>query len=296
MKVKKGIIAAGGWSTRFLPAVKTYAQPLIPVLDRACIQYLVEEMVGAGIEEVAVIHRHGEGSIKKYFSPDKELEEYLKKTKKGEEMKNWKKVMGKVKKWRFIPQSRKLPYGNATPILTAKNFIDDKPFVYMFGDDFVIEKKRGKYLGRMIEIFEKERALVVLGAQEVPKKEIKKYGAVKYVKEGGVKNQVAGIIEKPPVRKTPSRVAQFGRFVISPAIFEVLDKQGVGEKGELWLTDANNSLAQTGVVIAEPIEEGLWMTTGDPLNWLKTNILMGLRDKKIGKELRSFVEKLDKWE
>lgn len=294
--MKKGVIAAGGWSTRFLPAVKTYAKPLVPILDRACIQYLVEEMVEAGIDEIAVVHRPGEESIKRYFQEDKDLDEYLKKGGKEKCMKGWKKVMGKIKKWKFIPQGKNLPYGNATPILAAKSFIDNEPFVYMFGDDFVIEKETGKYLSRMIEIFEEEKALVVLGAQEVPKKEIEKYGAVKYKKEGKIKNQVAGIVEKPPAWKAPSRMAQFGRFVISPTIFETLDKQIIGKGGELWLTDTNNSLAQTGVVIAEPIEEGLWITTGDPLNWLKTNILVGLRDKKMGKKLRSFVEKLDKWE
>jgi UTP--glucose-1-phosphate uridylyltransferase len=292
-KIRKGVIAAGGWSTRFLPAVKTFAKQMVPVLDRPGIQYLVEEMIGAGIEEIAIVHRHGEGSIKRYFQEDKELEEYLRKTGKGECMKSWKEVMKGVKKWRFIPQGRSLPYGNATPILSAKGFIGNDPFVYMFGDDFILEKKTGEYLSQLIKVFEKYRPGVVLGVQEVSRKEIEKYGSVAYAKDDKYPNRIKQILEKLPLEKALSDMAQFGRFVISNDIFGILKRLKLGIGGELWLTDANNMIAREGVAIAEPIKNGEWITTGDPLRWLKVNIKMAWKEKGYRKELKKIWKELD---
>ncbi len=272
MKIKKGVIAAGGWSTRFLPAVKAYAKHLVPILDKPNIQYLVEEMVAAGIEEVAIVHRHGEKSIKQYFSHDIELEKYLKESGKEEFLEGWQTVMRKVKRWYFTPQRRSLPYGNGTPLLCVKNFVGKEPFVYMFGDDFLLEKKPGVYLAQMMAIFNKYQPAVVLGAQKVEGREIEKYGSIKYVKDRKYPNRAAAVLEKLAMEEAPSQMAQFGRFILSEKIFEALGKAGVGRGGELWLTDANNWLCKNAVVIAEPIKSGEWLTTGDPENWLKTNI------------------------
>ena len=145
MKIKKGVIAAAGRGTRFLPVVKGYPKELVPILDKPNIQYLVEEMVGAGIDEIAIIHRHGDNKIKKYFTPDPELEKFLKDSGKEEYLSSLKNLWKKVKVWKFIPQGRSLPYGNASPALAAKGFLGKDPFVFMFGDDMLIEDNPGDF-------------------------------------------------------------------------------------------------------------------------------------------------------
>jgi len=291
-KIKKGVVAAGGWSTRFLPAVKTFAKQMVPVLDKPGIHYLVEEMVAAGVEEIAIVHRAGEESIEKYFREDEALNEYLKKGGKEEYVASWKEIKKKVKKWGFFGQGKDLPYGNASPILAAKEFIGNEAFVYMFGDDFVLEKKAGEYLSHLISIFLKYNPEVVMGVQKVPWKEIERYGSVEYVDDDKYPNRISRIVEKWPADKALSNMAQFGRFVISPNIFDVLDRLELGIGGELWLTDANNMMAKEGVVIAEPIKNGEWMTTGDPLRWLKANIKVAWTKKEYREELVKLMKEL----
>lgn len=290
VRVRKAIIAAAGWSTRFLPAVKAFAKPLVPILGKANIQYLVEELISAGIEEIAIVHRPQEKTIKTYFGKDRELEKYLKRVGKQGCLGNLKEIQEKVV-FRFIPQPRHLPYGNATPVLAAKGFVDNQPFVYMYGDDILLERRPGKYLSSLIEIFEKYHPAAVAGSQKVPIEEISKLSSVKYAKNSPYPNQVERVVEKPPPQKAFSNICLFGRFVISPKIFAVLANQKI-VRGELWLTDAINTLAQEDVVIAEPIKEGKWMTTGDPLHWLQTNIEFALNHQEFRKPILEFIQKL----
>ena len=289
--VKKAIIAAAGRGTRFLPTVKAYPKELVPILEKPIIQYLVEELIGAGVDQIAIVHRHGEPSLKRYFTPDKELEKYLCQTGKSHFLSSLKEIWQKVKILKFIPQPRCLPYGNASPVLAAKSFVGKDSFVFMFGDDLVLEKKPGNYLATLIKIFEKYQPAVVLGVQEVPWKEINRYASIKYIKDKKYPNRAVAVLEKLPAKKAPSNVAQFGRFVVSPKIFSVLAKQKISSGGELWFADTVNTLAAQGVVIAEPIKNGKWLTTGDPLRWLKANIELALVKKEYKKKLRDFLQK-----
>ncbi len=291
MSVYKGVIAAAGRGTRFLPVVKGYPKELIPILDKPNIQYLIEEMIGAGINEIAIVHRPGETKIKEYFSPDKELEDYLQKNNKTEYLASLKEIWAKAK-LHFIPQSDNLPYGNASPVLAAKQFIDNQPFVYMFGDDFILESEPGKYLNLLINTYTKHQPAVVLGCQKVPWDEIHRYGSVQYAENPKTPNQAVGVLEKLPKDKAPSNIAQFGRFVLSPKAFPVLKDQQTS-KGELWLSDANNTLAKTDIAIAEPIREGKWLTTGDPLRWLKTNIEVGINSPDFEADLKAYLAEID---
>lgn len=292
MPVTKGVIAAAGRGTRFLPTTKAYPKELIPILDKPNIQYLVEEMIGAGINEIAIIHRPGETKIKEYFSPDKELADYLQKNNKSEYLVSLKNIWEKAK-LSFIPQTKDLPYGNATPVLAAKEFIDNQPFVYMFGDDFILEKKSGNYLSLLIETFNKHQPATILGCQEVAWEEIHRYGSVEYARKPKVPNQAVAVLEKLPKDKAPSNIAQFGRFILSPKVFPVLKDQETS-KGELWLSDANNTLAKTDIAIAEPIQQGKWLTTGDPLRWLKTNIEVGLTSPDFEADLKAYLAEISR--
>ena len=138
MNITKAVIAAAGRGTRFLPVVKQYPKELIAILDKPQIQYLVEELIGAGITDICIVHRHGDPSIKRYFTPDPELENYLEKNQKETYLDSLRSIWSKVN-FKFIPQPRHLPYGNASPVLAAKNFIQNDPFIYLFGDDITIE-------------------------------------------------------------------------------------------------------------------------------------------------------------
>ena len=293
MKIKKAVIAAAGRGTRFLPTVKAYPKELVPILSKPNIQYLVEELIGAGIEEICIVHRHGDNHLKKYFSPDKELEEYLRKTGKESFLDSLRVIWKKVRVFRFLPQPRHLPYGNASPVLAARAFINNQPFVYMFGDDLVLEKKPGNYLRRLIEIYQKYQPGIVLGVQRVPWEEINRYASIRYQKDSRYPHRAAEVLEKLPPDKAPSNVAQFGRFVVSPKIFAVLKNQSLSRDNELWFADAVNTLAREDIAIAEPIKEGEWLTTGDPLRWLKANLKVFWQEteKKTKEEFREWMKK-----
>jgi len=291
MQVTKGVITAAGRGTRFLPVVKGYPKELIAILDKPNIQYLVEEMIGAGITEIAIVHRPGEAKIKEYFSPDEELKKYLQENDKLDYLESLEKIWQKTD-LEFIPQGGDLPYGNASPALAAKDFIDNQPFVYMFGDDFILEPRAGQYLSLLIKTFIKYQPATILGCQEVPWDEINRYGSVKYAENPKVPNQAVAVLEKLPKDEAPSNIAQFGRFVLSPKVFQVLKDQELA-KGELWLADANNTLAKTDIAIAEPIQKGKWLTTGDPLRWLKTNIAVALNSPGLSTDLKAYLTEID---
>ena len=163
----------------------------------------------------------------------------------------------------------------------------------MFGDDLTVEPNPGQYLKEMIGTFEKYSPAVLLGGQYVPWEEINRYGSMKFVEDEKYPQRVVAVLEKLPADQAPSNFAQGGRFVVSGAkIFEVLSKQGLSRDNELWFADANNTLAQTDVVMAQEIKDGTWMTTGDPLRWLKANIAIALKDPEYSNDLSEFLNSL----
>ena len=290
-KITKAVVACGGWSTRFLPAVKIYAKQMVPILDKPQIHYILEELAGAGITDIVIIHRDGEDSLIRYFSPDPELETYLKETGKEAVMAPWHNLISRFKSISFLPQTKAYPYGNGVPILVAKDFIGDNPFIYLFADDLHIEDVPGAFLSKMIATFEKYQPAAVLAVEEVPASEINRYGSMKYVNDPKYPHRVSAIVEKPSAAEAPSLFGSTGRFVLSSKYIETLQNTKTS-KGELWLTDANNYLAQNDVLLTEELPHGVWMTTGDPLRWLKANIVMGLRHPDFKVSLSEFLKTL----
>lgn len=287
--IQKAIITAAGRGTRFLPVVKIYPKELVPILDKPNIQILVEEIIGAGINNICIVHRPGENSIEKYFTPDLELEKYLQANNKMEFLQSLQKIWAEAK-LEFIPQDPNLPYGNASPALSAKDFIGTDDFAYVFGDDLIVENTPGQYLAKMITTFEQNHADVVVSTQEMPTEEMKRYGAVVPHTNPSIPNQISALLEKqdPP----PSNFAVLGRYVVSNKIMTVLQTQGISKDNELWWADAANSLAKSGIAINEPITNGVWMTTGDPIRWLKANIVFALNDPKYKNDLSQFIKTL----
>lgn len=289
--IRKAVISAAGFGTRFLPTVKACPKELLPILDKPNLQWVVEELIAAGLDQIMIVHRPDSMEQKKYFTPDKKLEDYLRDNNKSQYLDSLRAIWQKAKLY-FMPQDPKLPYGNACPALTAEKWLKGEPFVYLFGDDLLLEKKPGEFVKKLIEIFNKYQAAIVVGVQEVPWEEINRYGSVKYASKGKIPNRLEGVMEKLPADKAPSNMAQFGRFVVSPRVFEALKKQGLAKDNELYFADLENHMAQNDLVIAETIKNGQWLTTGDPLRWLRANIEYGLVDPAIQKDLREYLKSL----
>jgi len=290
--VTKCVIAAAGRGTRFLPVVKSYPKELVPILSKPNIQYLIEEAIGAGITEIAIVHRHGEHSIEKYFTPDADLETYLTDNNKLEYLDSLKTIWSKAK-LTFIEQPTDLPYGTGSPLLTAKNFVDNQPFLYMYGDDLTVEPTPGQFLTKMITTFSQYSPASVIAVKDVGREEISRYGSAKYMDDPKYPNRISTMLEKLPADQAPSTFGQGGRFVLSNKVINVLKNQSTSLGGELWLTDANNYLAQNDVVLTQAFEgDQDWMTTGDPLRWLESNIVMGLKEPKFHDDLIKFINSI----
>lgn len=289
--ITKAVIAAAGRGTRFLPVVKSYPKELVPILSKPNIQYLIEEAIGAGITDIAIIHRTGENSIEKYFSPDQDLENYLIQNNKTEYLDSLKAIWSKAK-ITFIAQPTNLPYGNGSPVLAAKEFIGQDDFVYMFGDDLTVEPAPGQFLSKMITTFDQYHPASVIAVKDVGKEEISRYGSAQYMEDPNYPHRISAMLEKLPADQAPSTFAQGGRFVIANKIIDILEHQSTGLGNELWLADAQNNLAQNDVVLTQAFEGAEdWMTTGDPLRWLEANIAVALLDPKFKSDLTEFLKK-----
>jgi UTP--glucose-1-phosphate uridylyltransferase len=292
MTITKAVIAAAGRGTRFLPVVKAYPKELVPLISKPNIQYLIEEAIGAGVTQIVIVHRLGENSIEKYFSPDPELEKYLTDTNKLEYLDSLKSIWDKAK-LTFIPQPTNLPYGNGSPVLAAKNFIGTNDFVYMFGDDLTVEPIPGQFLSKMINTFNQYSPASVIAVKDVGLEEISRYGSAQYMDDPNYPHRISAMLEKLPADQAPSTFAQGGRFVISNKIISVLENQPTGQGNELWLADAQNYLAKNDVVLTQAFEaDADWLTTGDPLRWLIANITLALNDPKYHDDLTKFIKNI----
>lgn len=297
--ITKAVIAAAGFGTRFLPATKNQPKEMLPIIDKPIIQYLVEEAVASGIKDIILVTRAGQTTMEDHFDSHVELEHLLTSNGKKEALKIVRNIP-KMANFIYVRQKKHLPYGNATPLLSVKDLINPKEsFVYMFGDDLV--KAKIPATKQLIETFYKYNSIspwaeqggpaAVLAVQEVPWEKVHLYGSVKY-KKGTKINQVEALIEKADRAHAPSNMAQFGRFVFSYRAIEEIEKTPTGKDNELWLADMNNRLAQKYLVIAQPIK-GKWMTTGDPLNYLKATVEFALDRLDLGADFRAYLKSLN---
>jgi UTP--glucose-1-phosphate uridylyltransferase len=262
---------------------------MLPIVDKPIIQYLVEEAVDSGITDIILVTRAGGQSLEDHFDSSLELELHLEAQKKWKELEEVRRIP-RLANFITLRQGRHLPYGNGTPLLCAKSLIQpDEAVVYMFGDDIV--KSEVPCTKQLIEVYERYHPAAVLAVQEVPAEEISRYGAAK-LKPGTDRNELEHIIEKPSPGEAPSNLAQLGRFVLSYKTIQVLENMPVGQGGELWLTDAIDRLAATESVIVHPID-GEWLTTGDPLRFLKATVAFALERPDIGAQFARYLRGLD---
>jgi len=288
MKIRKAVIAAAGYGTRFLPATKTIPKEMLPLIDKPIIQVLVEELVDSGIWDIIFVTRAGQHSMEDHFDSNFELEYMLQQRGRTKYLEISKRPTN-LANFIFIRQSRDLPYGNGTPLLCLKNLIGkNEPFIYAFGDDLV--KSTVPCAKQLLNLYQDNPDVAaVVACQEVAKSEVSRYGIVQLKK--GTENEMEKIIEKPSISEAPSRLAQLGRFILDHRVIEILQRQELGKGGELWLADAIRDLAKNKKVLVAKIK-GKWMTTGDPLRWIKTTIEYALDRKDIGPDLRDYLRKL----
>ncbi|MFH0930099.1 MAG: UTP--glucose-1-phosphate uridylyltransferase [Candidatus Moraniibacteriota bacterium] len=284
MKIKKAIIAVAGSGTRFLPVTKAMPKEMLPIVDKPIIQLVVEELVEAGIEDIILVTKWDKKPLEDHFDHSWALENELEKAGKTERLEAVKRVADMAN---FIYVRQKGPYGNGTPVLSAASLVDDEPFVFVWGDDLV--KSKVSFTKQMIEDYEKN-GHPMIGVQKVAKEDVVRYGIVK-LREGT--NEIEDIIEKPSIEEAPSQLADFGRMILNQDIINVLKDTALGKGNELWITDAIKKYVQNGgIFLAKEIEDGEWLTTGDPLNYLKALLAYAAEREDIGKELKEYTQKL----
>ena len=285
-KVKKLIIPVAGYGTRFLPATKAQPKEMLPVVDKPIVQYVVEDAVRAGIETIILVTGSGKRAVEDHFGYNYELQSFLKKAGKSEMRKEIKNIADMAN---FIYIRQKGPYGNGTPVLCAKHLIGDEPFAVMWGDEF-FHTERKSQLAQLIKVYDKYTD-PVLTAYEVSKADTAKYGIIDGTEvEKGVM-QVDNIVEKPGPKKAPSTLASLGGFVLTPDIFEELEKTKLGKGGELWLVDAIFALSKNRAIYAKKIE-GTYYDTGSKLGYLRANVELALKRPDLKKDFKKYLKSL----
>lgn len=283
-KIKKAIVAVAGSGTRLLPATKAMPKEMLPIVDKPIIQLVVEELVAGGIEDIIMVTKWDKKPLEDHFDYNWALINELKKAGKENLLEDIKKIADMAN---FIYVRQKGPYGNGTPILSAASLVDDEPFIYVFGDDLV--KSKVSFTKQMVDDYEKNGKLMI-GVQSVPKKLVSKYGIVK-LKKGTM--EIEDIVEKPAIKEAPSCLADFGRMVLNQEIVDILKKTALGKDNELWIVDAIRTYVKNGgIFLAKPVGDGEWLTTGDPLNYLKATLKYAFARKDIGGELKKIAKEL----
>lgn len=282
--VKKAIIPAAGLGTRFLPATKAMPKEMLPIVDKPTIQYIVEEAVESGIEDIIIVTGKGKRSIEDHFDNNFELEENLRKKGKFE-------LLEKVNQSskvdiHYIRQKEPLGLGHA--VWCARNFIGDEPFAVLLGDDIVKAEK--PCLKQLIEQFEETNSSVI-GVQTVPDNETDRYGIVAPKKTEGKINYVDYLVEKPVQGTAPSNLAIMGRYILTPEVFEFLGAQEKGAGGEIQLTDALQKLNDSQNIIAYNFD-GRRFDVGEQLGFIKTTIEMALDREDLRADLDSFLREI----
>jgi UTP--glucose-1-phosphate uridylyltransferase len=270
MIVKKAIIPAAGLGTRFLPATKALPKEMLPIVDKPTMQYIIEEAVASGIEEILIITGRNKKSIEDHFDKSVELELELETKNKDDLLKQVKDISNMVN-IHFIRQ--KEPKGLGHAINCARTFVGDEPFAVMLGDDIVDAKI--PCLKQLMNCFDEKQSTIV-GVQKVDKENVDKYGIVDGVQISDRVYKVNNLVEKPQVDLAPSNVAILGRYIITPDIFDILDNTAPGKGGEIQLTDALKTLISKQDLYAY-VFEGRRYDVGDKLGFLEATVEFALK-------------------
>lgn len=285
MKVRKAVIPAAGLGTRFLPATKAQAKEMLPIVDKPTIQYIIEEAVEAGIEEILIITGRNKKAIEDHFDKSVELELALKE--KGEtELLRMVEDISNLAEIHYIRQKEAKGLGHA--VYCARSFVGNEPFAVLLGDDVMAAEV--PVIKQMMDIFE-EKGNPVLGVQEVPEDRVSSYGIVKYSQQEDNLFLVEDLVEKPALEEAPSNLAILGRYIITPDIFPILERTKPGRNNEIQLTDALKELAQNDPMYAY-VFAGKRYDVGNKLGFLQATVEFALRRDDLGAEFKDYLTEL----
>jgi UTP--glucose-1-phosphate uridylyltransferase len=286
MKVRKAVIPAAGFGTRFLPVTKTVPKEMLPIVDKPVIQYIVEGAVASGIEEIILVTSNNKKPLEDFFDRDFELESTLEKT-------------GKTKLLEAVIQvadmanvtyvRQKQPLGNGHAVLAARHAVGDEPFAVLWGDDVLLGDP--PVARQLIQVAEQYGAPVV-GVRRVGAEDFEKYGMLEVDRVEGPVSRALSVVEKPARHESPSDLAQIGGFVLTPDIFDLLEATPVGPSGEIYLADALVKLMQLRPVYAYEFE-GTRYDAGNKLDYLRATVELALADPDLGPSFRRYLADLD---
>jgi len=287
-EIRRGVFPAAGLGTRFLPATKAQPKEMLPLVDKPLIQYVVEEAVDAGIENLVIVTGRGKNAIEDHFDVSFELERILEDRGKSDLLKLVRAVSDMVN-IAYVRQKEALGLGHA--VMMAEDLVNREPFAVLLGDD-VIEAEP-PCIRQMIDVYERYRASVV-AIMEVPRDETQRYGIIKgspLEGEGGRVYRVEDLVEKPSVDDAPSNLAIIGRYILTPGIFPALRGTGQGRGGEIQLTDGLRRLLSEEQVLAYRFQ-GRRYDAGEKLGFLKATVEFALKNSELGPEFRKYLKSL----
>ena len=285
MKIRKAIIPAAGLGTRFLPATKAMPKEMLPILDKPTIQYIVEEAVAAGIEDIIIVTGKHKRAIEDHFDNQKELEMNLERNEKNELLEKVK-YSSDLANMFYVRQKEQKGLGHA--IWTTKQFIGDEPFAVLLGDDIV--QAENPAIKQLTQQYEKTRKSII-GVQQVNDNETHRYGIVAPLASNKGLISVKKFVEKPKKGTSPSNLAIMGRYILTPDIFKYLEKQEIGAGGEIQLTDAIEHLNKDDSVYAYEFM-GERYDVGEKLGFVKTTIQFALKDEGMSKDIKKYIKSL----
>ena len=285
MKVRKAVITAAGWGTRFLPVTRSQPKEMLPLVDKPLIQYAVEEAIKSGIEQVIMVTAMGKRAIEDYFDRSLELEYFLERKGETELLRKMLEISSLMDIC-YVRQKEQLGLGHA--ILMVKDVVGNEPFAVMLPDDIIDNDIPG--LKQMIEVYEKYGSGVI-AVERVSDEDTGKYGIIEPKQVDKKVYQVMSLVEKPEPSQAPSNLGIVGRYILTPRIFDILKFTQPGKNGEIQLTDALNLLLKEQQLFACELE-GTRYDAGTPLGWLKANVALALKRDDIGLEFKNYLKKL----
>ena len=284
----KAIITDAGFASRFLPITKTIPKAMLPLGNRPIMQLVVEECVEAGIEEIIIVATpEGKPIYEDYFNNSvNRIRKQLKSQNKLDRYAPIQKILD-FPKVTVIEQDQSYPYGNGSPIASARQFIrDDEAFIVAYSDDVVFGSSDIKTLKESFERHSDAKAIII--AQEMPKEVLNKYGIIRLLDDQ--KMTLHDIVEKPKIEDAPSNLTSYGRYLLTPEVFQYLDPKNIGLDNELWTVDAITRMVSDGEVYVERTK-GRWMTTGDPKNYSLASLYYSMEYEDYGQDLIDFLKR-----
>ena len=283
--ISKAVIPVAGFGTRLLPVTKSQPKEMLPIVDKPAAQYVVKEAIDSGVESILFVTGRGKRAIEDYFDYAVELELELENKGKYELLQEVRDIGDMV---RIFYVRQKLQRGLGDAIYQAKRFINDSPFAVLLADDII--DSSDPVLRQMIDLYRK-RPGIILAVTRIPQEEISQWGVIKGKEIGKGTFKVEDMVEKPDPGEAPSDLAIIGRYILTPSIFEAIEKVSPGKGGEIQLTDSIRSLLNKEKIYAYEFQ-GTYYGVGDKVGFLKANVAFALKRKDIGEELKGFLKQI----